>query len=233
MSEEHVATLLLGLRLRAVATTGALSDAAGLDVATTGATLRWCSTQGWVRHRDGRISGWTLTPSGRRHGQELLAAELVRSDTTTVLLDVYDEFLGLNAELLSICTDWQTVVVAGRYIPNDHADAERDAAVLARLDALHPAAIAAVDRMSTASPRFGDYGRRLDEARRHVTAGRTEWLTRASVDSYHGVWFELHEHLLAALERDREREPIPAHTTTNLHGLSGRPTGATGNGDNR
>ena len=44
--------------------------------------------------------------------------------------------------------------------------------------------------------------------------GRTEWIAKPTVDSYHGVWFELHEHLLVTLDRDRATEPLPQYAPT-------------------
>ena len=35
---------------------------------------------------------------------------------------------------------------------------------------------------------------------------RVEWFTRPMIDSYHTVWFELHENLLATLGIERARE---------------------------
>jgi pyruvate,orthophosphate dikinase len=45
-----------------------------------------------------------------------------------------------------------------------------------------------------------------------VADGSHEWIARPTIDSYHTVWFELHEHLLATLGRTRtdERTPEPA-----------------------
>jgi len=44
-----------------------------------------------------------------------------------------------------------------------------------------------------------------------VQGGDGEWFTKPTVDSYHTVWFELHENLLATLgiERGAERSTPP------------------------
>ena len=36
--------------------------------------------------------------------------------------------------------------------------------------------------------------------------GETDWLTKPIIDSYHTVWFELHEDLLATLGLERGHE---------------------------
>ncbi|UDY36835.1 hypothetical protein [Dermatobacter hominis] len=227
MSDDLAATLLLQLRVRAFAPTDVLAAAAGEPDERVAPALAEYESHRWVQRRDGRIVGWTLTAAGRRRGQELLAAEVDAAGARDAVTDAYLDFLPLNAELLSICTDWQVVVVDGEHVPNDHADAERDAAVLRRLIELHPAAVELLDRLTGVLDRFAGYVPRLQEAHDHVVAGRTEWLARASGSSYHGIWFELHEHLLTVLGHDREHEPVPAYTPTTI----GSSEGSTTNGD--
>jgi hypothetical protein len=57
--------------------------------------------------------------------------------------------------------------------------------------------------------RYGSYGDRLDAAIDRARSGETAYVDRPLVDSYHTVWFELHEDLLATLglDRSQEREP--------------------------
>ncbi len=218
MSDDLDATLLLQLRLRAFAPTEELVRVAEGREAPVAQALAEYDERGWVQRREGRIQGWTLTAAGRRRGQDLLIAEMDAAGARATVADAYAEFLPLNAELLSICTDWQVVQIDGAHVPNDHGDPVRDAAVLRRLAVMHPAADRLTSALGDALGRFAGYGPRLEEAHDHVAAGRTEWLARATGSSYHGVWFELHEHLLAVLGHDREHEPVPAYipTTTGL-----------------
>ncbi len=55
-------------------------------------------------------------------------------------------------------------------------------------------------------PRLGRYAAKLQTALDRVRAGETMWLSRPLIDSYHTVWFELHEELIlaAGLTRDAE-----------------------------
>ena len=41
---------------------------------------------------------------------------------------------------------------------------------------------------------------------RTTDAGEVDWFTRPTIPSYHSVWFELHENLLATLGIDRAQE---------------------------
>lgn len=226
-------TLLLQLRLRAFAPTDVLAAAARLETSTAGSVLNAALSDGLVERRDGRIVGWTLTSSGRKIGQAMLSEELDAAGTRGAVTDAYLDFQSLNAEMLSICTDWQVVVVNGRHVPNEHTDPVRDAAVLARLDVLHPAALEITGTLAAAQERFDAYGPRLSEAHAHVRAGRTEWLTRATGASYHGTWFELHEHLLVVLGIDRVAETVPAYTPTIVSGEAPEPSGHAPNGGHR
>jgi hypothetical protein len=214
MSDEPAVTLLLLLRLKAFAPSERLAALLDQPVGDVDLAMVEMAGRGWVQHRTGMAAGWSLTPEGRRAGARLLREELARAGSSTQVEACYQGFLPLNSELLSICTDWQTVVVDGEHVPNDHADADRDAAVLQRLDALHRQARPVLDALEDAVARFGGYAPRLDRAHDHVVAGRTEWITKPTVDSYHGIWFELHEHLLVTLDRDRSTEPLPQYAPT-------------------
>jgi hypothetical protein len=215
MSDEHSVTLLLLLRLKAFAPTDRLADWSELPVDVAAATLAACEATGLVQQRTTPPAlGWSLTAAGRRDGAAMLRAELASSGTTESVEAHYREFLPLNVELLSICTDWQTVVIDGVPVPNPHDDPARDAQTLTRLDRLHSVALPLLESLAGAVPRFRGYAGRLDHAVRRVRQGATDWLAKPTIDSYHGIWFELHEHLLASLGRDRTSEAAPAHAPT-------------------
>lgn len=215
MSDEPSVTLLLLLRLKAFAPTDRLADWSGLPGELVGAALTDCEAQGLVQHRSTPPAlGWSLTAAGRRHGEGLVRAELTDSGAVDSVQAHYLEFLPLNAELLAICTDWQTVMVDGTPVPNPHDDPAHDAAVLARLDRLHADALPLLHSLAGVTSRFAAYPQRLSTAHERVRQGETDWLARPTVDSYHGIWFELHEHLLVSLGRDRTSEATPTHAPT-------------------
>jgi pyruvate,orthophosphate dikinase len=56
------------------------------------------------------------------------------------------------------------------------------------------------------APRFGIYRPRLSRALERVRAGDTSFMARPVIDSYHTVWFELHEDLIAITGRTRAAE---------------------------
>ena len=229
MSDESVASVLLLLRLKAFAPSAVVADSLGLEVDDVDEQMERLAAKGWVQLRSGLAAGWSLTPSGRRHGEQLLRDEVRAAGSLQQIEACYRSFLPLNGELLAVCTDWQTVSVDGELVPNDHLDADRDAAVLARLDALHRRSVPVLGALADTSERFVGYLERLTAAHDHVAAGRTEWITKPSVDSYHGVWFELHEHLLVTLGRERSTEPLPQYVPTTTSTIA--PGSITENGE--
>jgi hypothetical protein len=110
----------------------------------------------------------------------------------------YDGFLVLNPELLSLCTAWQLRSAGGAMKPNDHSDPVYDAWVLGRLTDLDRRAGLVCADLAAAMLRFGRYRVRLADALARARSGGLDHVT-TSTESYHSVWFQLHEDLLATL----------------------------------
>ena len=148
---------------------------------------------------DGKVV--RLSPEGRVWLSALLDAERERVDMAA-LAAVYADFRAVNAEFKALVTDWQ--VKDGQ--PNAHDDADYDAAVLARLDDVHHRVMPIISAAAAQLPRLGRYSVKLQAALDHVHGGETLWLSRPLMDSYHTVWFELHEELILAAGLSRESE---------------------------
>jgi hypothetical protein len=103
-----------------------------------------------------------------------------------------------------IVTAWQLREVGGEQTVNDHADPDYDAQVLADLGALDSDAADWLDPIAPSLPRFGTYRARLRCALDTATGGDGRFVASPRVDSYHGVWFELHEDLLRLAGRQRD-----------------------------
>jgi hypothetical protein len=142
-----------------------------------------------------------LSPEGRGRLEGLLADERSQVDTTAVV-PVYDEFRSVNAEFKALVTDWQ--LKDGQ--PNTHNDTGYDAAVLARLDDVHRRVTPIIAAAATQLPRLDHYSAKLQTALANIHGGETTWLARPLIDSYHTVWFELHEELILAAGRTRETD---------------------------
>jgi predicted ArsR family transcriptional regulator len=195
-----------GLRLKGFAEAGAVAEAVGVTEADAKPVLDQLVVDGLATYRDGRISGFTLTAAGRHEHAVLLAAELEEHGVREAVHAAYRRFLELNTELLTVCTDWQLREVAGESVVNDHTDAAHDAAVVARLVALHAAVEPIVADLADLLARYDGYGPRLSHAVEQVVAGDHDWFTKPMLPSYHTVWFELHEDLLSTLGIERGSE---------------------------
>lgn len=143
-----------------------------------------------------------ISPSGRARLQELLTEERAGVDPAAIAA-VYHEFGPVNADFKSLVTDWQ-LKGGAEGTPNTHDDAEYDAAVLARLDGVHARVLPIIAAAAAQVPRLKAYSAKLGAALDKVKAGDTAWLARPLVDSYHTVWFELHEELIGAMGMTRE-----------------------------
>ncbi len=194
-----------GLRVEGLTDTSGLAAVVGLDEADVGDRLVVLAEAGHAQHRDRPMPGWTLTREGRCHGEELVAAELDAAGEREAVADLYRRFLGVNRDFLALCTDWQLSDVEEQVL-NDHGDAAYDAAVIARLADADRVVQSICRELAERLARFDGYGRRFSDALGRVQAGEVEWFTRPMIDSYHEVWFKLHEDLLATLGIERARE---------------------------
>jgi len=194
------------VRLKGFANVGPIVEASGLDASAIAGALAELGAQDLARHREGRISGWTLTPAGRALRAQLVAAELTAAGCEAEVEAAYREFLGHNPRLLSTASAWQLRQEDGQAVVNDHTDAEHDARVIGDLRALHTEAGPLAARLGALLERFARYEPRLSAAVDRVEAGDHDWFTKPLIDSYHTVWFELHEDLLSTLGKERASE---------------------------
>jgi hypothetical protein len=195
--------VLHGLRLKGFAEAGPVADGAGLAVDDVEAALQALAGEGLVSRREGRISGWSLTSDGRVEHRRLLGDELDASGAKAVVDDAYRRFLEVNPELLAVCTAWQLRPEGDASVPNDHSDADHDRRVVERLVAVDEAVRPITADLERQLERFGRYRPRLGAAVERALAGDGDWITKPIIDSYHTVWFELHEDLLCTLGIER------------------------------
>ena len=145
-----------------------------------------------------------LTEAGAARTAELLAADRVSMGDGGAVAAL-DDFLALDRQMKDTVTAWQLRDPAAGTL-NDHSDADYDQSVLERLRALHADAIAWLDGLGGAPPRFIDYRERLDRAISAAVGGDQRFVASPRVDSYHSVWFELHEDLIGLAGRTRAEE---------------------------
>jgi hypothetical protein len=116
----------------------------------------------------------------------------------------YQGFERINPDLKGVITDWQTMDVRGERRANDHSDEDYDNKVIDRLSALHERAEPVFAGLARGLPRLAIYGRKLEAALDKAEDGGAEWVSDIHRESYHTVWFELHEELLRIMGTERE-----------------------------
>jgi hypothetical protein len=179
------------LRVRGFATEAQVAATSGLDLQVVESVLSQTAEHGHARKREGRISGWSLTPAGRARHVQLLSA-IMRGPEVMAVTTAYHSFLAPNTALKQLITDWQ--------LGTDKTGA---AGRLAAVDAEVQPILA---QLAAAAPWFAGYQQRLTAASGAFAGGDADALAKPMTGSYHDVWMELHEDLLATLGRDREPE---------------------------
>jgi hypothetical protein len=176
-------------RVKGFASTEALCEMTGLDAATVLAETARASAEGLMVHRDGRITGWMLTPAGREAHPAEVAAETSRSAARELIEATYERFVALNHPFKVLCTEWQTTNQSSACVGK-----------LVRLDSSVQRILAPI---SAAVARFSPYPRRFGTARDRLQAGDRDYFTRPLSGSYHDVWMELHQDFMLTLGRER------------------------------
>jgi hypothetical protein len=190
-------TVLQAVRLKGRVSLADLAATLGKDTDDLVATVDRLAQSGLLI--DGKAL--RLSPDGRVRLDELLATERQHIDKAA-LAAAYADFRAVNPEFKALVTDWQ--LRNGQ--PNTHEDTGYDAAVLARLDNVHHRVAPIVATAAAQLPRLSRYSTRLQAALDKVHAGETAWVSRPLIDSYHTVWFELHEELILGVGLTRESE---------------------------
>lgn len=194
------------VRLKGVADSAAVAVAGGFGPGQVQVLLDELAGSGLVEHRRGALAGWALTTVGRKQHGALRAEELEASGAGKAIEAAYRRFLAINPDLLAACTAWQRRHDGADPAPNDHSDAAYDRAVIERLVAVHGRSRPVLAGLEEALHRFAPYRPRLQRALDRVVAGDVDWFTHPLIDSYHSVWFELHQDLLDTLGIERGSE---------------------------
>ncbi len=194
--------VIRSLSIKGYVTADLLAPALGLSGEDAQQSLDRLAADGIAKDSGGMFS---LTADGKALGAELLAAdrEIWGVEGAAAALDA---FLVLDGRMKTIVTAWQMKEIDGAQVLNDHADAAYDADVLAQLAELHIDAGAWIAPLIEELPRLTTYARRLDAAAAAAAGGDPLYIASPRVDSYHGIWFELHEDLIRLAGKSREEE---------------------------
>ncbi|MFE0759822.1 transcriptional regulator [Streptomyces smyrnaeus] len=199
---DAVLPALHALRCVGAAGTARLHEVTGLDESDLTSELIDLGAAGLVTRFPGNPPCWLLTDAGRAADAEQIAHELDSAGARGAVEVAFGRFLVLNPELLDLCGAWQLRDVGGVVSANDHRDPAYDARILDRFADLDRRLAPVCAELSTALPRFGRYRIRLAGALDRAAVGELEYVTD-DLASYHTVWAELHEDLLATLGKQR------------------------------
>ena len=179
------------------------------DVVATVAGLSLETAERWLSHlaETGRVveanGTYVLTPLARLalDGDYSRFCSELRADTA--FMQAYDFFERINLRLKDLITQWQTILVGGARVANDHSDKEHDDRMIDRLGGFHEQAEPVLMALETGDPRLAFYRAGLSQALDKAEDGAVEWVSDARIASYHTLWFELHEDLLRIVGRER------------------------------
>ena len=149
--------------------------------------------KGFVRRVDDQ---WQIEHAGREEMKRLRREVLESSGRREEVLSYCKEFEELNTWFKDLVTRWQVKNEGGMLVPNDHSDPEYDLAIIRELGELHRKTVDVLEKLSKVLPILKTYITRLNRALNLVMRGEIEYLSGVDVQSYHNIWFELHEGLL-------------------------------------
>lgn len=202
--------VLQALRVKGFVDTEAVAETVGLSQEDSLNMLNQFAEEGMVSYREGRMVGWMITPEGRSFGEQLLANEVDNLGIRPEIETAYKEFSQLNDDFKELCTDWQlkppSAGSEGEQVLNDHSDPDYDKRVIDRLVELDKQTQPMCASLTEQLVRFSSYGSRFTYALEMVLKGDTDWIAKPMMESYHTVWFELHENFFSTLGIDRASE---------------------------
>ena len=190
-----------GLAVKRHAAPPAIASLMGIDAARVQSVLADAVAAGRAIEAKG---GYALTPLARLALEGRYSCHFAPLRDNTRFVAAYESFERINRTLKQVITDWQTVEVAGERVANDHTDAAHDETVMDRLAAVHEQVETVLQALAGPLPRMRIYAQKLLAALEAAEDGDREWVSDVRRESYHTVWFELHEDLLRIMGRARE-----------------------------
>jgi pyruvate,phosphate dikinase len=146
-----------------------------------------------------------LTGEGKLRALDGFEADRERAGGEAACVAALDQFIVLDARMKDLVTAWQ-IRDAANQVFNDHTDAAYDAAILEQLGAIHGGVVELLATLGQTLWRMACYRERLEHALITARAGDHKYVASVRVDSYHSIWFELHEDLIRLSGRRRSDE---------------------------
>ena len=189
LDQDHSWTRLHEVRLRGM-----------LDVEDGDRDIERLIATGYLLRRGSKV---VIMPAGKAaHATWALLPE--GTEQHAAARRAYDQFLVFDRQVKQLTTEWQ--LAAGANGRSEGFSAE-DWKLIDRLTAVHEKAGAPLGALGREVPRFAGYRPRLRHALQQLEEGDPKWFSGVTCDSYHTVWWQLHEDLLVALGIARSDDP--------------------------
>lgn len=172
------------LSMEGIAETEELVEVVDGDVRET---LEDLEAEGYVENE----GFWYLTDAGEERLNEV-CRDRFSADQREALRGVFDRFEALDSEMKDLASDWQAGEYGADEMARELTRVQQD--VEALFDELPPAVRSVYSRHTDA----------LADAVEKLRNGHEEYVTGTDIDSYHTVWFRLHDDLLRTLGEGRE-----------------------------
>lgn len=198
MQEMHL--VLHGLAIKKHGTADSVAGLTGLDPSRVDSLLRDGVGRGKVVEVQGK---YMLAPLARVSLDADYSRHYHAERANAAFVAAYEDFESVNAQLKALITSWQSMEVGGAVVANDHSHPDYDRRIIEKLGDLHERAEIVLARLASVVPRLKYYSGKLLAALERSEDGAIEWVSDVRIDSYHTVWFELHEDLLRILGRTR------------------------------
>ncbi|MGQ0620050.1 MAG: hypothetical protein ACT4QA_09060 [Panacagrimonas sp.] len=198
MNDVHL--VLHGLAIKKHASAAELTGLTGLSRPRIEALLSAAEAGGRLARAKGK---YLLSPLARVALEADYSRAFAAQRQDAAFIAAYDRFEHINVQLKALITDWQTIEIAGRRLANDHRDKAHDSRIIDRLGEFHERAATVLAQLIAGVPRLTHYDRALLAALERAEGGDIEWVSDVRIESYHTLWFELHEDLLRIVGQTR------------------------------
>ncbi|MEM2154564.1 MAG: helix-turn-helix domain-containing protein [Nitrososphaeria archaeon] len=176
-----------------IAEESTIKDDTGYDSARLSNIIKSLSEKGLIERFFG--DQWKITKQGENIAKTYREQLLEKSGKKELFLKYCEEFEELNKTFKELVTRWQMKEEDGALVPNDHKDPAYDFAIIEQMGTVHERNKEIISKLSSILPFYNRYIPRFEKAFERLTNGELGYMDRAR-DSYHNIWFELHESLL-------------------------------------
>lgn len=170
------------------------------DLQVNDATLRGLFEKGFAKRV--KETSLQVEPAGEKAVEEYRRLLLEQGGRRNEILRDWEEFEGVNRRFKALVVRWQMKDVNGVKTVNNHSDKEYDSEILGELAKIHEETKNVIDKIAEIIPSYRRYTGRFEVALKRLNGGDTKYMAIAR-DSYHGVWYELHESILKLSDKER------------------------------